>query len=60
MMYYFCEKWYESYDSMLNFPDGELRNPHEKNDFSDETDESKIKYFLLFDSESPIVFSYLA
>ena len=59
-MNYFGIKWYKSYDSMLKKPDGELRSEwFGKNDYSDQSSESKMKYFWLFQSHSPIVFSYL-
>ena len=42
-MYWLCILWKDDYSSMLKFPDGEWRNPVEKNDYSDETAETKIK-----------------
>ena len=61
-MYLACDHWYDDYDSMLKFPDGEYRLFYEKkgNDFSDETVETKMKYFWLFDSEFPVITSWIA
>ena len=44
---------------MIKYPDGEFRNDSVKNDYSAESVDSKIKYFILFESESAIVYSLL-
>ena len=45
---------------MLKFPDGEWRTPFKNNDYSDETAESKMKFYWLFEWESSVVFSFVA
>ena len=61
-MYLACEKWEDSYNSMLKFPDGEWRNFYEEkgNDFSEETVEAKMKYFFLFDWILIVISSYIS
>ena len=49
LMFYLCVRWHDSYDSMLTYPDGEYRVDSVRNDYSDESGDSKIKYYWLFD-----------
>ena len=59
LMFYFCQRWYDSYDSMLKYPDGEWHYDDIKNDYSDETVDAKMKYYWLFDWETSTLFSFL-
>ena len=45
IMFYLCDRWFDVYDSMLKYPDGEWRYDGEKNDYSSETGEAKMKYY---------------
>ena len=59
MIYYFLKRWYDAYDDMLKHADGEWRDIDVNNDYSDETVESKVKYYVLFDWYTSVVFSFL-
>ena len=43
-----CSNWYDDYDSMMRYPDGELRKDSENNDYSDESAGTKMKHYWLF------------
>ena len=58
MIYYFLKRWYDAYDDMLKHADGEWRDIDVNNDYSDETVENKVKFYVLFDWYTSIVFSY--
>ena len=45
---------------MLKYADGEYRNDSEKNDYSEETVDAKMKSYWLFDCASAVVISYFA
>ena len=58
-IYYFCLIWYDEYDSMMTYPDGETRDDSKKNDYSDETNDAKMKYAWLLIGKLQLCFHYL-
>ena len=60
VMYSLCDRWEDSYTSMLQYPDGEWRRYDLWNDhYRDETPDAKMKNYWLFEWESSIIFSLI-